>query len=168
MVQAIIDAVSSLPAALAVFVVAAIPISELRGAIPLGILVFDMHPVVTAIIAIMGNMVLIPVCLWIAQPTISWLTKHSKLADRILSGLFSRTRKKVGPKLRRYQDVGLMLFVAIPLPFTGAYSGALAAFLFGIPARRAVPLIGAGVVIAAVVVTLVVVLGLGIAGLVTS
>jgi uncharacterized membrane protein len=76
--------------------------------------------------------------------------------DRFFTWLFSRTRRKHSRSFERWRDLALCFFVAIPLPGTGAWSGALAAFVFGVPFRRAMVAITCGVLIAGVVVTLVV------------
>jgi uncharacterized membrane protein len=74
--------------------------------------------------------------------------------NRILTWTFERTRSK-SSVVERFEAVGLALFVGVPLPLTGAWSGCIAAFLFRIPPRHAVPAIAAGILIAGVIVTLV-------------
>ena len=73
--------------------------------------------------------------------------------DRFFCWLFARTRRKAGV-VERYGAFGLVLFVAVPLPVTGAWTGVVAAYLFDVPARRAAPAILLGICIAGVVVTL--------------
>jgi uncharacterized membrane protein len=82
--------------------------------------------------------------------------KRSKVMERFFNWLFERTRKKLEKKYEVYAEVALAVFVAIPLPLTGAWSGAVAAFIFDIPYRKAlfwifVGVLGAGVAVTAVV-----------------
>lgn len=151
--DALYDAVRGLPPPAAVFLVAMVPLAELRGAIPLGLLVLDEPVLRTAVLAVAGNLVPIPLILLGLDPISSWLRHRARPADRFFSALFHRTRRRHAARFERFEDLALFLFVAIPLPLTGAWSGALAAFVFGIPFRRAFPLIAAGVVAAAVAVT---------------
>jgi uncharacterized membrane protein len=93
--------------------------------------------------------------LWLFPKVSSWLMSHSKLMNRFFNWLFERTRKKAHDKIEKYGDLALIIFVAIPLPNTGAWTGTLAAWLFGIPMKRALPNILYGVIIAGVIVTLI-------------
>jgi uncharacterized membrane protein len=87
--------------------------------------------------------------------------------DRFFEWLFARTRKRSGA-LEKYGAIGLVLFVAIPLPVTGAWTGSAAAFLFGIPFRKAFPIILLGVMIAGGLVTAAVLGGVSLGGVVFS
>ena len=75
--------------------------------------------------------------------------------NKFLNWLFERTRKKTKDKIEKYGDLALIIFVAIPLPNTGAWTGTLAAWLFGIPMKRALLNIFYGVLIAGVIVTMI-------------
>ncbi len=135
-----------------VFIVSTLPIGELRGSIPLGLEAYHMNVVTTFILAVIGNMIPVFFILWWLGPVSSFLRKHSVLMDRFFAWLFARTRKH-GARFDRWGPFALLLFVAIPVPMTGAWTGALAAFLFGIPFRMAVPILFLGVVIAGVIVS---------------
>lgn len=165
MVEEIYEAVRGLPPALAILVVATVPIAELRGAIPLGILGLDVPAAQTFLWAVIGNFLPVPVIVFALEPVSEWLRKHSRLFDRFFERLFDRTRTKHSWRFERFRDFALVSFVAIPLPFTGAWTGALAAFLFGVPARRALPLIAIGILIAGTLVTALVLSGLTVFGL---
>ena len=73
-----------------------------------------------------------------------------------------RVRRVQGPRFEKYGSLALIILVAIPLPMTGAWTGSLASWVFGIPPSRAIPLIAAGVAIAGVVVTVVALSGIGL------
>jgi uncharacterized membrane protein len=147
------EAMGGFPPWLAVMIIAMLPIFELRGAIPAGV-ALGMPTWKVVLFAVIGNMIPIPFILWFLDPFSSWLSRHSKTMDRFFNWLFARTRRKHSKSFERWQEFALMIFVAIPLPMTGAWSGAVAAFVFGIPNRVALLFIFFGVLIAAGVVTL--------------
>ena len=145
--------VQRLPPELATFVIAALPISELRGAIPVALGVYKL-PLWSALLwAILGNLAPIPIILRLLEPVSNFLRQRSRMWDRFFHWLFARTRQRGEHYFRVYEEVGLILFVAVPLPMTGAWTGSVAAFLFGIPPGRSFALIAVGVLIAASVVT---------------
>ena len=140
-----------LPVELKVFLLAAAPVSELRGAIPLGI-VKGMPVFKTYLLAVAGNLVpVIPLLLFL-EP-VSKRLQRFKLMSRFFEWLYGRTRKRA-EIVQKYEALGLALFVAIPLPITGAWTGCVAASLFRIKFRYAFPAIICGVLLAGVVVTL--------------
>ncbi len=138
---------------LRVFLAAMTPIGELRLSIPLGIWGLDMAWQRVLLLSLTGNMV--PVL-----PLLFGLERASPLLHR-LPGPFGRLWKWRTERIRtnyreridRYGIVALVLIVGIPLPFTGAWTGSLVAWMFHVPKRRALPSIAAGVLVAGVVVT---------------
>lgn len=140
---------------LKIFLTALTPIGELRASIPLGLTVFHQPIWIVFVVSVIGNMIPPMLILWLFPKISQWLMAKSRLMNRFLTWLFERTRKKTKDKIERYGDLALIIFVAIPLPNTGAWTGALAAWLFGIPFKKAVPNIFYGVLIAGVVVTLI-------------
>jgi len=138
-----------------IFLTAMTPIGELRASIPLGLTILHQPWFLVFIISVIGNMIPPIFILWLFPKVSSWLMSHSKLMNRFFNWLFERTRKKAHDKIEKYGDLALIIFVAIPLPNTGAWTGTLAAWLFGIPMKRALPNILFGVIIAGVIVTLV-------------
>jgi len=138
-----------------IFLTAMTPIGELRASIPLGLTYLNQPWFLVFVISVIGNMVPPVFILWLFPKFSSWLMSHSKLMNRFLNWLFERTRKKAHDKIEKYGDLALIIFVAIPLPNTGAWTGTLAAWLFGIPMKRALPNILYGVIIAGVIVTII-------------
>ncbi len=136
----------------AVLLLAMLPIFELRGAVPVGILLFRLPVGETVIYSIVGNMLPILPLLLLFDPVYARLSRYPKL-EGFFQWLFRRTRRK-GRLVERLEVVGLALFVAIPLPVTGAWTGSVAAFLFRIPTWKAMPAIFCGVLIACGIVTL--------------
>lgn len=130
---------------------AASPISELRGAIPLAMLEFDFPWYYAYIIAVIGNLLPVPFILLLLN-TITRILSRFRLFDRFFKWLFAYTRRR-GEMIEKYERVGLVLFVAIPLPITGAWTGSIAAVLLGMSFKRAMLSIFLGVLIAGVIVT---------------
>lgn len=146
------EALGGIPPWLVVMIISMLPVFELRGGIPAGV-ALGMPTWQAALFAVIGNMIPIPFLLWFLDPFSRWLSRHSRTMDRFFRWLFARTRRKHSKSFERWEEFALMIFVAIPLPMTGAWSGAVAAFVFGIPNRVALLFIFFGVLIAAGVVT---------------
>ena len=141
------------------FLVGMTPVLELRGAIPLGVAA-GLPPLTACAAAILGNIVPVPFIMLLVRRVFRWLRKTAFLGPKI-DWLERRAHLK-GRLVRRYRLPGLILLVAVPLPGTGAWTGALVATLLDIRLRHAFPAIAAGVVIAGVLITL---LTVGVAGL---
>jgi len=143
-----------LPVELIILLVSALPIVELRGAIPFALGVYNLSPLSAFFWSIIGNIIPVIFILPLLGIVSNFLSKHSKFFKKFFIWLFERTRKKHNHKFELWGSLMLVLFVAIPLPMTGAWTGALAAFVFGIPFRKALPLIFLGIIIAGVIVSL--------------
>ena len=143
--------------------IAASPISELRGAIPVAITGFHFPWYYAFLLAIIGNLLPVPFILLFLD-TLSRLLSKIGIFKRMLQWLFEHTRRR-GKIIERYERIGLILFVAIPLPVTGAWTGSLAAVLFGLKFKHAFLSIFAGIVIAGIIVTCATLLGWTIFGL---
>ncbi len=142
-----------LPPELATFVIATLPISELRGAIPVALGVYKL-PVWSAVLwAVLGNLAPLPIILKFLGPVSNFLRERWRIWDRFFNWLFARTRRRGERYFEVYKEMGLVLFVAIPLPVTGAWTGCVAGFLFGLSPGRTFSLITLGVLIAATIVT---------------
>ena len=137
---------------LVTLLLAALPISELRGAIPYAITVGGMGWKKAFALSVVGNFLpVLPILLFLES--VSNRLRRHRSWDRFFSWLFERTRRK-GRLVERFEALGLVLFVAVPLPVTGAWTGCVAAFLFKIPLKLALPAIFCGILIAGTVVTL--------------
>ncbi len=138
-----------------VALISMLPVSELRGAIPIAIGAYDM-PVLSAFFwSVLGNIIpVIFILLGLDLLINRFLIHRAYFFNRFFSWLFERTRKNHSKKFERWKEFALVVLVAIPLPFTGAWTGALAAFVFGIPIKKAFPLIILGVLIAGIIVSL--------------
>lgn len=143
----------ALESTLVVLIIAALPISELRGAIPIAIGVYGFDPVTAYLLGVVGNLLPVPILLKLLEPMTA-LLRRAAPCDRLITWLFARTRRRHSALIARLGAVALVLLVAVPLPATGAWTGAFVAHVFGIPFRYALPLIAVGVCIAGVLVTL--------------
>ena len=141
---------------LLVLFTAAAPVSELRGAIPLGFY-YGLPAYKTILIAILGNMLPVIPILFFIQPFAEKVRRFS-IFRKFFDWLFARTRRKA-ELIQKYEVLGLILFVALPLPITGAWTGSVAATLFKIRFRYAFLAIFLGVLIAAGIVSILTVTG---------
>ena len=139
-------------AGLYVLLTAMAPVVELRGAIPLGV-ALGLSPWEAFFWAVLGNLLVVPLLLYLLPGVIRLLERVPVLA-RFWRWLEARVRLKGEDKVQRYGAVGLFLFVAVPLPGTGAWTGSILAVVLGVEPRYALPAIAAGVVVAGVLVTL--------------
>ena len=132
------------------FFTAMLPVLELRGAIPLGIAAGLPVPLVVSA-AIAGNLLPIPFILLLIRHIFHWLRKIPKIGH-LIDRMEQRAHVK-GRTVKKYRTFGLVLLVAIPLPGTGAWTGALVADVLDIRMRTALPAIALGVLIAAILMT---------------
>jgi len=135
------------------FLIAMMPVSELRGAIPVALQVYELSPFSAFFWAVLGNLVAAALVLLLLEPFSNYLRHNFYFFNRFFTWLFERTRRKHNSKFEIWGALALVSFVAIPLPLTGAWTGAVAAFVFGIPFKKAFPLIALGVLIAGIIVT---------------
>ena len=129
----------------------ALPITELRGAIPVAISYYHLPAIPSYIFAVVGNLVPAVILLIYLKPFSDFLRKWP-LFELFFSWLFQRTRK-YEKKYEKYGALFLLFFVAIPLPGTGVWTGSAAAFLFGIRFWYAFSMMATGVIIAGLIVT---------------
>ena len=133
--------------------VSAVPVVELRGSIPLGLHTFGLGWPAVYAAAVAGNMLPVPFILLFMRRVFKWLMTFKRLAP-LVRRLEKRAHLK-GRVMKKYAKWGLLILVAIPLPGTGAWTGALAAAALDMRIKTAFPAIMAGVMIAGAIVTLV-------------
>jgi uncharacterized membrane protein len=142
------------PPEISTLLIAAIPLGELRVSLPVALGVYHLPLWAAALWSFIGNLLPILFILWWLEPVSNFLMRKSKFFNRFFAWLFSRTRKKFEGSAKRY-GLLIAIFVGIPLPLTGAWTGAIAAFLFNIPFKKALLSIAAGVIMAGIIVSLV-------------
>ncbi|MDR2501997.1 MAG: small multi-drug export protein [Oscillospiraceae bacterium] len=132
------------------FLSSMVPIIELRGAIPYGVM--SGLPIwISAVVAIFGNILPVPFIILFARRILDWMKTKSLRLCRLAGRLENRARSK---RLYKGELLGLFLFVAIPLPGTGAWTGALIAAVLSLRLKYAFPVIAAGVAAAGVIIAL--------------
>jgi uncharacterized membrane protein len=146
-----------IPPELIVMLIAALPIAELRVAIPVGIHTFGMPWYWALSISIIGNMLPIPILLLFFD-SIAKLVSMVKPGKKLVDWVFTRTRKHEKTILK-YEWLGLAIFVGIPMPITGAWTGAILAFIMGLKFFPSLLSIFCGVLMAGVIVTVLSVMG---------
>ncbi len=130
---------------LSVFFMSMIPVVELRGAIPVGIAA-GVPPALTYLLAVVGNLIPAPLIILLIRKIFDLLRRVPWMGSKI-TWLEQRAHLK-GRVIHKYGLVGLFILVAVPLPGTGAWTGALAAALLDIRLKRAMPAIIVGVLVA--------------------
>jgi uncharacterized membrane protein len=145
------DALALLPDWFVTVIISMTPFVELRLSLPLAIAYYQMQWQLAFVIAVIGNIIPIPLILMFLGKVEKWLRKY-KWCDRNLDKLFEYTRKRATKTVKKYEIIGLWLYVAIPLPVTGAWTGALIAYVFDLDPRRAFYSITAGVLTAGLIV----------------
>jgi uncharacterized membrane protein len=134
-----------------VIIISALPVIELRGSIPVGMFLFHFSWYKAALLSIFGNMIPIPFILLFWFKLMNSIRK-TKTGFKMTDWLYTRTKRK-GKLIEKYKAAGLAIFVGIPLPGTGAWTGAFAAEIFGLKFWKSLFYIFLGVLMAAVAVT---------------
>jgi len=135
-----------------------LPIAELRGGIPYAI-ANDINPFVAYFVCVGANILAFPIVFFFLEflhPQFMKIQLYQNLFDKFIL----KTRKKVESKITKYGFWGLMVFVMIPLPVTGAYTGSFAAWLFNIPKKKAFLSVLLGVIISGLIVTTIMLTGI--------
>lgn len=125
------------------------PISELRGAIPLGISL-GLSPIHSTIISICGNILIVPILLKILHPLIIYF-EDTYLFKRTI-GVFKTKAMNKAESIKAYSLIGLFIFVAIPLPTSGAWSASVIASILKLDYKRALLAISLGIIVAGIIV----------------
>ena len=133
-------------------IVAALPVMELRGAILLAVWRWHIDPVQAVILSVLGNFLVVIPLLWFWEHAAHRVMLWHPFFHRLFHWVFERTHRKHGKKFETAKEIALFVFVAIPLPLTGAWTGTVAAYLFGVPFWRAVLSIGLGIAAAGILV----------------
>lgn len=158
MTKAIINSLFFLPPWLQLIIISAIPIVELRGAIPWGFFILHYPPLLTYLLCVLGSILPAPFILLFVQRIIEWMRK-TKLLRRFAMWLDKKAHKG-SKKIAEYKFWGLMIFVAIPLPGTGVWTGCLAASIMEMSFKRAMLSVILGSAISGIIVTILCSLGL--------
>lgn len=132
---------------------AMLPVVELRGAIPVGV-GMGMSNIAAFITAYIGNLIPVPFIILFIRKIFEWMKKREGFLKRTAEKFENKAKKHEGT-IKKYRVWGLLLFVAIPIPGTGAWTGALIAAMTDMRLKHALPVIALGVLIAGVIVTVI-------------
>ncbi len=146
---------NNLPGELATFIIAMMPVAEVRVSVPVALEVYDMTIGSTLFWSLAGSYTIAFLLINLISPISQYLSEKSAFFKKFFDWLFERTRNKFYNKYHKFGDIALVLFVAIPLPTTGVWTGAIAAWLFGIPKKKAFGLIALGALISVIIVSLI-------------
>ncbi len=133
------------------FLVAMVPVIELRGAIPIGV-GLGMSPLWALVVSILGNMVPVPFIILFIRKIFQWMRSHMPRLEKLVARMEAKADKH-REMVTKWEFWGLMILVAIPLPGTGAWTGALVAALMDLRMQKSFPAIFIGVVVAGLIVT---------------
>lgn len=134
-----------------VFFLSMVPVLELRAAIPVGA-TLGLEWVANYLICVIGNMIPVPFILLFIRHVLEWMKKVPHL-NKIAIWVENKAQKNT-PKVQKYASLGLLIFVALPLPGTGAWTGALVAAMLDMRMKYAIPSIFCGVLIAGLIISL--------------
>jgi uncharacterized membrane protein len=135
-----------------VFFMSAIPVTEQRATIPLGILTFKMDIWLVFILAFLGSLLPVPFLLLLFKRVLLWMKKISWLSS--VSGFIEQKVQKQASKFEKTSEIGLVLFVAIPLPGTGLWTGSAVASLLGFNLKKSFICVTLGGLLSAAALTL--------------
>jgi uncharacterized membrane protein len=127
----LVNLLQGLPKELIVFLISAMPVIEVRGAVPIALAYFKLPVMTTLLLCILGSILPVFFILWFLN-TLTERLRKINLFDKFFEWLFHRTRSR-SKIIEDFELVGLTLFVAIPFPGTGVWTGCVAAYLLGLP-----------------------------------
>ncbi len=146
------DLAKTLPDPLVVFLMCMLPLTELQGAIIFGVTVLEMNPWMAFIFGTAGCITMAMLLLIFLEDVTEFLRKRSKLLNRFFNWLFARTQAKYSSRLSEMGHVALFTYIAIPTPGSGGWTGALIAYVFGIPRKKAALILATGLIVTGLIV----------------
>ena len=143
-----------MPPEIKTFLLAMLPIGELRASIPIGITVYHLPVWSAYIFSVLGNLVPLMAIISLLDPISKFFAKKIYFLNRLMYWIFEHTRRANQSKFEKLgKNLAVVVLVATPVPFVGGWTGAIAAFVFGINFKRALPLVVIGSLIAGAIVT---------------
>ena len=134
-----------------IFAISAVPLVEQRGAIPLGIIVYGVNPLVTFALSFLGSLFPAPFVLLFFNAVLKWMKKYR--AFDFLTCFIEKKVRRGSKKVEKYKEIGLIAFVAIPLPTTGLWTGSAIAAFLGLDFKKSLLCVALGGLISAAVIT---------------
>jgi len=146
-----------------IFLISMVPLIEQRGAIPVGILAYHINPWVVFLVSLLGSVVPAPFVYLFFNKILAWMKKIKKL-DKFTS-FIDRKIQKGAKQVEKYMEIGLTIFVGIPLPTTGLWTGSAIAAFLGLDFKKSMACVFLGGIISAVIITILSVVAPAILGL---
>lgn len=147
---------------LQVFILSMTPLGELRLSIPMGVLVYDLNAISVLIVSIIGNFIPALFILIFLKKFSKWFSEKSKIFHKVFTWWENNARNKHMEKIKDYGAIGVAVFVGIPLPMTGAWTGSLLATLMDLPLKKSIPAVFTGIVGAGILMSIMVSAGVNI------
>ena len=135
-----------------VLLLSAVPLIEQRGAIPLGVIIYNLNPFVVFLVSLIGSLLPAPLIFLFIEKVLEFMKRFKKLHK--ITNFIERKIQKGAKKLESYMEIGLITFVGIPLPTTGVWTGTAAAAIMGLDFKKSMVCVSIGAVISAVIITL--------------
>lgn len=154
MLQTILELLRGLPAELTTLIIASLPIAEVRLAVPVALEVFELPVWKAATLSFIGSVIPAIVLPTVLAPLEKPCRESFAWCDSMFNWVTRRVERRYTERYRAYGALGLIIFIAIPLPVTGVWTGSLASWIFHIPKRWAIPAITIGTGISTIIVTL--------------
>ncbi|KKQ51069.1 MAG: hypothetical protein US70_C0023G0012 [Parcubacteria group bacterium GW2011_GWD2_38_11] len=148
MSEYIISLFSNVPRELATFLIAFIPVTELRASIPLAVKVYGLSPWAAWFYSVAGTYFVMVVIVLLLDPIAKLLSKYISFFEKFFVWLFEHTRKRANGKMEKYGEWAIFILAATPIPLLGGLTGALAAFVFNVPLKKSLPLLLVGTMVA--------------------
>jgi uncharacterized membrane protein len=143
---------SNFPKGLATFLIALIPITELRAAIPVAYKIYGLSAFWSWFWSVSGTFFAMVLIVLLLDPISKFLSKHISFFQKFFQWLFEHTRKRANNKMEKYGSWAIFILAATPIPLLGGMTGSLAAFIFGIPLKKSIPLMLFGTIISGLIV----------------
>lgn len=140
------------PKELATFLIALIPVTELRASIPVAYKQFGLSAFASWFWSVAGTYAAMVMIVTILDPISKWLSGHFVFFKKLFDWVFDHTRSKANGKMEKYGEWALFILAATPIPLIGGLTGALAAFVFGVPLKKSLPLLLLGTMLSGVIV----------------
>lgn len=136
---------------LKIFLLSAVPLIEQRGSIPIGVIVYSIHPITVFFVCFVGSMLPVPFILLLFNRIFEWMQKYKAFDS--FSNFIQKKLDKNSDKMEKYKEIGLITFIAIPLPTTGVWTGTAVAAFLELDFKKSVMCAAIGGLISATVLT---------------
>ncbi len=150
--EIIINWFSNFPKEPAIFLIAMVPVTELRAALPLAYKIYGLSAFSSWFWSVLGTFSSMVLIVLLLEPVAGFLSRRSNFFKKFFNWLLEHTRRHANGKMEKYGEWAIFILSATPIPFIGGMTGALAAFVFGVPIKKSLPLLLLGTMVAGLIV----------------